>query len=488
MSGPPGHSSARGAPALIPAHTASAISMARAAFAGPVRHVYVHVPFCRARCDYCDFASTAVGDASDGRMLDAYVEGVAAEWELEAVALATRATGHHIAAGSGLGRLHTLYFGGGTPSLLGPDRLERLLELFRPHLTAHAEVTVECNPEDVDDALATWAADAPVARGAGAARGLRISLGVQSLAPRLREALGRRAQADPADAFRRLRSAGVANLSVDLIQGIPGQTMAGLEADIGTALDLTPDHISWYELTLVPGTPLARRLEDHESGAEGEGQLVHDTGGAICGAAPGARFGAEFDADRGAEFGAEGGGIGTASAAVSGTAADAAADARADHFERIVRSLSHAGYDWYEVSNFALPGRRARHNVAYWRARPYLGLGPGAVSTVGARRWRNRPGPAAWAAALAAGRRPPREEERLAAATRQRERLMLAARCGLAVPVSELGGSLDADAARRLAAAGLVSLHSGTIRVTRKGRYVANEVCVRLFRDTYLRG
>ena len=95
---------------------------------------------------------------------------------------------------------------------------------------------------------------------------------------------------------------------------------------------------------------------------------------------------------------------------------------------------------------------------------------------------------ALWQVSALDGRRPPREEERLAAATRQRERLMLAARCGLAVPVSELGGSLDADAARRLAAAGLVSLHSGTIRVTRKGRYVANEVSVRLFRDTYLRG
>ena len=125
---------------------------------------------------------------------------------------------------------------------------------------------------------------------------------------------------------------------------------------------------------------------------------------------------------------------------------------------------------------------------AYWRALPYIGLGPGAVSTAGARRWRDLPDTAAWAAALAADRRPPREDERLDDATLRRERLMLAARCGLAVPLAELGELLDLQAAGSLAVAGLVSLHSGTIRVTRKGRYVANEVCVRLFRDMHLRG
>ncbi len=184
------------------------------AFEGPVRHVYVHVPFCRAKCDYCDFASAAVGDAPDGALLDGFVTGVAAEWERERAAHDVR-------------RLHTLYLGGGTPSLLGPGRLERLLELFRPQLTPHAEVTVETNPEDVDEAFAAWAAAAPLAGGAGAARGLRVSLGVQSFSPDLREALGRRAQADPAEAFERLRRAGVANLSLDLIQGIPGQTEGG---------------------------------------------------------------------------------------------------------------------------------------------------------------------------------------------------------------------------------------------------------------------
>ena len=168
--------------------------------------------------------------------------------------------------------------------------------------------------------------------------------------------------------------------------------------------------------------------------------------------------------------------------------ADPMDDVRATGYRRIVRELSRAGYDWYEVSNFALPGRRARHNVAYWRARPYLGLGPGAVSTVGARRWTNAADPEAWAAALAAGEPPPRAVETLDADTRARERLLLAARCGERVPLAEVAAVIDARLARSLAAAGLVSLHSGTIRVTRKGRHVADEVCVRLFRSPHLRG
>ena len=168
--------------------------------------------------------------------------------------------------------------------------------------------------------------------------------------------------------------------------------------------------------------------------------------------------------------------------------ADPMDDVRATGYRRIVRELSRAGYDWYEVSNFALPGRRARHNVAYWRARPYLGLGPGAVSTVGARRWTNAADPSAWAAALAAGSPPPRALEALDAATRARERFLLAARCGERVPLAEVAAVLDRDVAASLAAAGLVSLHSGTIRVTRKGRHVADGLCVRLFRSPHLRG
>ena len=361
------------------------------------------------------------------------MDGVAAEWERER-------------AVHGVRRLHTLYLGGGTPSLLGPDRLERLLELFRPHLTPQAEVTVETNPEDVDDAYSAWAATAPLgsaprgrARGASTALGVRVSLGAQSFSPELRAVLGRSAEADPAEAFRRLRAAGVTNAGLDLMHGIPGQTAELLGADVASVLELRPDHVSWYELDVIEGTALAARL---------------GPGGPDPAAMP----------------------------------ADPMDDVRATGYRRIVRELSRAGYDWYEVSNFALPGRRARHNVAYWRARPYLGLGPGAVSTIGARRWTNHADPAAWAAALAAGEPPPRVLETLDPETRARERFLLAARCDERVPLAEVAAVIDRRIAAGLAETGLVSLHSGTIRVTRKGRHVADEVCVRLFRAPHLRG
>jgi len=421
-------------------------------FEGAVRHVYVHVPFCRERCDYCDFSSTAVGPPAHGGeeavpraaeredLLDAYVAAVVAEWERERAA-------------HGVRRLETLYVGGGTPSLLGAARLDRLLTAFRPFLTPAAEVTVETNPEDADEAYARWDAAAPVSAAAGAARGLRVSLGAQSFAPELRAALGRRATADPAAAFLRLRAAGVRDLSVDLIHGIPGQTLADLDDDIAAVLDLRPDHVSWYELDVVVGTPLAARLCRAASVEEGSGPERGDR--AAPGRAPG---------DDGAV------------APVPGD------DERAEMYRRIVRALSRAGYDWYEVSNFALPGRRARHNVAYWRARPYLGLGPGAVSTVEGRRWTDLPDAAAYVTALRAGEAPPRVLEELSASDLARERLMLAARCGLRVPLAEIAPVLLPEALTPLAEAGMVSLHGGTIRVTRKGRYLANEVSVRLFR------
>ncbi len=252
-------------------------------FSGPVRHLYVHVPFCRERCDYCDFASDAVGDPRPGaagaageereRWLDRYVTALGVEWERER-------------AEHGVRRLETLYFGGGTPSLLGPDRLERLLERFRPVLTPGAEVSVEMNPEDVDGACAAGAAQA----------GVRVSLGVQSFSPALRATLGRRATASPGAAYAALRAAGVANIGLDLIHCIPGESAGLLVGDIGAVLTLRPDHVSWYELDLAEGTALTARLRD---------------------------------------------------AAVSGDPDD---DAGAESYRRIVRQLSQAGYDWYEVS------------------------------------------------------------------------------------------------------------------------------------------
>lgn len=418
----------------------------------PPRHLYIHVPFCRARCDYCEFYSEPVAcPVSEGEprrrlaMFDRYLQALLMEFELERRAV-------------GLRRLRSVYVGGGTPSLLGEERLERLLEALEPLLTPHAEVSVETNPEDVTPSYAAWAAG----------RKLRISLGVQSFTPRLRAALGRRSQADPAAAVAALRAAGVRNIGVDLIFGIPGQSAGDLEDDLVEVARLRPEHVSWYELSAPSATTLGRRIS-------------------------------------------------------AGSLALPDEDAQAELYRHAVRGLERLGYRWYEVSNFALPGRRCRHNSAVWRGEPYLGLGPSAVSTLGGERRRNAPDLAAYLDALApqGGRRygrlsggacpppgtpaegrppvpavpggrppvaPPREAERIEAEAAVRERLLLAARTGASVPLVATDAGLDLEALPSLVAAGFVAKRGGTLVVTRKGRYVANEICVRLFRDSSVKG
>jgi oxygen-independent coproporphyrinogen-3 oxidase len=389
-----------------------------------VRHLYVHVPFCRAKCDYCDFYSEPVGDGARPRF-EEYIEALHAEWAATAARYDVQ-------------RLHTLYLGGGSPSLLGPELLDLLLAPFAPLLSTRTELTVETNPEDVDDTFARWAT-AGVSGGAAADRAaadarcpVRISLGVQSFVPALRAALGRATDADPEAAFARLRMAGCDNVSVDLIYGIPGQTLADIARELIKIAMLAPDHVSWYELDLDHDVPLA---------------CVVDTADRL-------------DEDEDEE--------------------------RAAMYVRIVHGLEDFGFRWYEVSNFAQPGKRARHNVAYWRGHSYVGLGPGAVSTVGGTRWRNAPDVAAYVRAVRERSEPEREYERLSREERARERLFLAARMGAPVSLNAIAPALDQTALQPLADAGLLSLGSGTLTVTRKGRYVANAVCVRLFRDSCL--
>jgi len=429
------------------------------------RHLYIHVPFCREKCDYCDFfsvplASGAAGTETNGRsagvhggavpassgadaavaavglrgaaadLLDRFVEALLREWEIERRARAVR-------------RLHTVYLGGGTPSLLGAARLERIVAALEPNLTPAAEVSVEANPEDVDEELAGWAAG----------RGVRVSLGVQSFDPALRRTVGRRATGDPAAAYGRLRRAGVPKVGIDLMFGLPGQTMAGVGSELATVAALKPDHVSWYELEVTVGTPLASRLGAGTPLAPGTAARCPETA------------------------------VGTARPD---------ADQRADMYRVIVRGLERLGLRWYEVSNFSRPGCRCRHNMAVWRGHDYLGLGPGSVSTLGELRRRDAPDVSAYLAGLARRPAPPREVERLTPHDRLRERLYLAARIGLPLPLDEVSPVLDRGEVQRLAAAGFVTVAGaaagGTLRVTRKGRYVADDVCVRLFRASHVEG
>jgi oxygen-independent coproporphyrinogen-3 oxidase len=356
----------------------------------PVRHLYAHLPFCASRCGYCAFV-VEVG-ALDRR--DAYLDALVAELEREA----------HL-----LGPLETVYLGGGTPTLMRPRRLRRLMEAIGPHLAEDAEVSIEANPETVDGpALAEL-------RRMGVTR---LSLGVQSFRPHLLTALDRAATPEQA---RRVvgcaRAAGFEDIGIDLLFAVPGQTPADLEADLADALELGPDHLSWYELELKPGSALAR-----------------------AGTPP---------ADE---------------------------DASADAYRRIVEGLEGAGYRWYETANFARPGHECRHSLGYWDADDYLGIGVGAVSTVAGRRWRNAPGLARYLSATAAGGEPPRTRERLDADDRRRERWMLGLRLDRALPLAWAGPPDRPEALERLRSAGLVRADGETIALTREGRFVQNAV------------
>jgi oxygen-independent coproporphyrinogen-3 oxidase len=322
--------------------------------------------------------------------------------------------------------LETLYLGGGTPTFTEPGALGRLLEA----LPAAGEVTVEANPETVTSELGA------LLRSAGVNR---VSLGAQSFQPRLLDVLERSASPEVVRrAVYVLRDAGFDNISLDLVYGIPGQGTSDLDLDLARALDLEPEHLSCYELEAKPGTRFT-----HAHGADLERQ----------------------------------------------------AEALEGYFERVVETLTSAGYRWYETANFCLgPDRaraggrdlRARHNLGYWLGRDYLGIGIGAVSTVGGVRRRNRPGLGGYLGALGAGRLPPREVEAIDEETRARERLMLGLRLDELLPTADVEGVLDDVATERLVAGGLVELASsgagGSIRLTPRGRYLGGGVTAELMR------
>jgi oxygen-independent coproporphyrinogen III oxidase len=252
----------------------------------------------------------------------------------------------------------------------------------------------------------------------------RVSLGAQSFQPHLLAVLERRAAPDVVRrAYYRLRDAGFDNISLDLLYGIPGQEPSDLERDLQEAIGLRPEHLSCYELEAKPGTRFT-----HAHGAELARQAVAMEG----------------------------------------------------YFERVVARLVAAGYRWYETANFSRPGREARHNLAYWLGRDYLGLGIGAVSTVGKWRWRNAPKLAAYLASLAGGRRPPREHEALDDRTRRRERLMLGLRLDRPVPLADVEAAADADALARLERLGLAERRSSGVVLTSRGRFLGGAVTAEL--------
>jgi putative oxygen-independent coproporphyrinogen III oxidase len=362
--------------------------------------IYVHVPFCLTRCGYCDFNTYTPAELG-GVNPDAWLSVLGSELEL---------------AGARLGgaTADTVFVGGGTPSLLGSERLCAVLDMVRRHfgLAPDAEVTTEANPESTTPEMFV------ALRAAGYTR---VSLGMQSVAPRVLATLDRvhspgRAAAAAGEAL----AAGFEHVSLDLIYGTPGECDDDVIRSVEAALDADVDHVSAYALIVEEGTALARRVR--------RGELTPPDD-----------------------------------------------DVLAYRYELVDRRLSAAGFDWYEVSNWSRPGGQCRHNLGYWDGGQWWGAGPGAHSFVGATRWWNVKHPNAYAQQLVEASLPVAGFEQLDADARHTEDVMLKTRLRRGLPVD----LLDADERERADVAvgdGLLAYEGERLVLTNRGRLLADAV------------
>jgi oxygen-independent coproporphyrinogen-3 oxidase len=366
-----------------------------------MRHIYVHVPFCRRRCSYCDFA-IAVRRAIPAQP---FVAAVRAEHRLR------REAGEWDAD-----PLETLYLGGGTPSLLPPEALKAVVAEVIGSETP-LEVSLEANPEDVTpEAARRW-------RAAGVTR---VSLGVQSFQPAVLDWMHRSHDVKAAGAaVRSLRAAGIESVSLDLIFGLPITLKSDFTTDLDAALRLAPDHLSVYGLTAEPRTPYARWLER------------------------------------------------SAVRAISD-------DAYAEEFLLAHEKLTAAGFEHYEVSNYARPGHHPRHNSAYWTGAPYAGLGPSAHRYRAAERSWNVAPWAEYERRLRQGGDPTAERETLTPEQALLERIYLGLRTTQGIDQS-LWGDLGAEAfCREAESCGLLEQSNGRLRATPLGWLTLDQIVTAL--------
>ena len=365
---------------------------------------YVHVPFCSVRCGYCDFNTYTALELGGGASQASYADTAISE-----VRLARQVLGEIDVP------VETVFFGGGTPTLLPPADLARILRAIGGEfgLAPGAEVTTEANPDSVDQAALE------VLREAGFNR---LSFGMQSAVPHVLATLDRTHDPERVPAVVDwARKSGFGKVSLDLIYGTPGESLADWQTSVDAALACEPDHVSAYALIVEEGTALARQIR------RGEIAMTDD-------------------------------------------------DDLADKYLLADEAFAGAGLGWYEVSNWATgPDQECRHNVLYWTGADWWGVGPGAHSHVGGVRWWNVKHPTAYAARLADGASPAYARELLDEETRRIERVLLEVRLASGLPLDALEDAGRA-AVGEIVARGLATVADERLVLTTPGRLLADGV------------
>lgn len=362
-----------------------------------IRHLYIHIPFCHHICPYCAFYKHQPGSLANRTFVNSILEEA------------------RISAGELDIQPETIFFGGGTPSLLSPTLITLLCEGLRDifDLSKIREWTLESNPATFDLQKARLFRDLGITR---------PSLGVQSFHPRTLATLGRDHSADEADeAFRILGESGFDNVSIDLMFSIPGQSLRDWESDLRHAIALNPSHISCYNLTYEEDTEFMQR---HKKG--------------------------ELDANE---------------------------DRDADAFYLALSLLEQNGFGHYEISNYARPGFESLHNQAYWSGSDYLGLGPGAVSTVTNIRWKNLPDTAGYTRAVLDGKSVKTEVEHLTDEDRRIEAIALQLRTAKGLPTGYIDGLYPVDS---LTQQGLIVKKGDHYCLTYEGKALADPISASL--------
>ncbi len=360
--------------------------------------LYIHIPFCSSRCVYCGFYST-----TRNALQRQYVDALCREMELR--------------SGYAGGNIHTIYIGGGTPSMLSEELLQQIFS--RIDSSKAVEVTMECNPDDITPGYAEAVSRLPVNR---------VSMGAQTFDNARLAFLRRRHKAeDTARAVETLRQAGIANISIDLMYGFPGETEEQWLSDIDAALALGVEHISAYSLMYEEGTPLCRMLE------QGKVEEIDD-------------------------------------------------ELSSRMYYSLKDMLEDAGYEHYEISNFAKPGRRSRHNSSYWTGIPYTGIGAAAHSFDGASRQWNVADIDSYIAGIGRGI-VPAEREELDTDTRYNDYVMLSLRTCEGIDTAAVKRTFGEEhlryclaSARKYIENGLLETAGDSIRLSRRGLFLSDMV------------